>query len=194
MKIKKELKESIPGRDLCDYLEKMKKLGTYADHIVIQHFSKMMDDQMIKTIDFDSEEIVIGSNTTKPIIYLGYDSKLEHYISIEPLRSNPTSLDRGTFDTDVKIGQYYAVDYVDRFYIRRVLNKGNKTDHFKIKFLHQMSRFGQMNFHWPKKDDIDNVFIKTIFFGPVQLEGQSEYKCSAYNLIKNRLNMIKDTI
>jgi len=129
---------------LCDYLENINKLGTHADYIVIQHFSKMMDDQMIKIIDFDSEEIVIGSDTTKLIIYLGYDSKLEHYISIEPLRSNPTSLDRRTFDTDVKIGQYYAVDYVDRFYIGRVLNKGNKTDHFEIKFLHQMSQFGQI--------------------------------------------------
>ena len=45
---------------------------------------------MMKIIDFDSEDIVIGSNTTKPTIYLGYDSKSEHYISIEPLKSNPT--------------------------------------------------------------------------------------------------------
>ena len=105
---KKELEESIPGRDLEDYLQK----------IVIEFFSNMMDNQMMKIIDFDSEDIVIGSNTTKATIYLGYDSKSEHYISIEPLKSNPTSFDRGTFDTNVKIGQYYAADYVDRFYIR----------------------------------------------------------------------------
>ena len=52
------------------------------------------------------------------VVIVGYDSKSEYYISIEPLKSNPTSFDRGTFDTNVKIGQYYAADYVDRFYIR----------------------------------------------------------------------------
>ena len=93
----------------------MKKIGTYADHIVIEFFSKMTDDQMIKIMDIGSKDIVIGSNTTKPIIYLGYIPKSEHYVSIEPLRSNPNSLDKGAFDTNGVIGQYYAVDYVDRF-------------------------------------------------------------------------------
>ena len=96
-------------------------------------------------------------------MYFGYDSKSEHYISIEPLITNPISLDRGTFDTDMKIGQYYADDYVDRFYIGQVLQKGDKTNHFKIIFLHQMSQFVLMNFYWPKKVYIDNVFIKNIF-------------------------------
>ena len=105
---KKELEYSILGRDLEDYLQ----------NIVIEFFSNMMDNQMMKIIDFDSEDIVIGSNTTKATIYLGYDSKSEHYISIEPLKSSPFSFDRGTFDINVKIGQYYAADYVDRFYIR----------------------------------------------------------------------------
>ena len=51
---KKELEESILG-DLEDYLQK----------IVIEFFSNMMDNQTMKIIDFDSEDIVIGSNTTK---------------------------------------------------------------------------------------------------------------------------------
>ena len=191
---KSELKEKIPGNDLNAYLQKMTKIGTYADHIVIEFFSKMEDNQMIKIIDIDSKDIVIGSNTTKPIIYLGYIPKSEHYVSIEPLRSNPSSLDKGAFDTNVMIGQYYAVDYVDRFYIGRILKEGEKPNHFEIKFLHQMSRFGHMHFYWPKKDDIDNVFIKNIFFGPVQLEGHSDFTCSAYNFIKNRFHIIKNTI
>ena len=151
----------------------MKKIGTYADHIVIEFFSKMMDDQMIKIMDIGSKDIVIGSNTTKPIIYLGYIPKSEHYVSIEPLRSNPNSLDKGAFDTNVVIGQYYAVDYVDRFYIGQILKEGQTPHHFEIKFLHQMSRFGHMHFYWPKKDDVHNAFIKKFFFGPVQLEEHS---------------------
>ena len=73
---KKELEESIFGRYLENYLQK----------IVIEFFSNMMDNQMMKIIDFDSEDIVIGSNTTKATIYLGYDSKSEHYIPIELLK------------------------------------------------------------------------------------------------------------
>ena len=87
---------------------------------------------------------MIGSNTTKPIIYLAYIPKSEHYVSIEPLRSNPNSLDKGAFDTNVEIGQYYAVDYLDRFYIGRIL-KGETI--FIKKLLHQMSRFGHMHFY-----------------------------------------------
>ena len=57
-----------------------------------------------------------------------------------------------------------------------------------------MSQFGQMHFYWPKQDDVDNVFIKNIFFGPVELEEHSDFTWSAYNLIKNRFHMIKNTI
>ena len=92
------MKEKILGNDLNGYSQNMKKIGTYADHIVIEFFSKMTDDQMIKIMDIGSKDIVIGSNTTKPIIYLGYIPKSEHYVSIEPLRSNPNSLDKGAFD------------------------------------------------------------------------------------------------
>ena len=69
---KSELKEKILGNDLNGYSQNMKKIGTYADHIVIEFFSKMTDNQMIKIMDIGSKDIVIGSNTTKPIIYLGY--------------------------------------------------------------------------------------------------------------------------
>ena len=51
-----------------------------------------------------------------------------------------------------------------------------------------------MRFYWPKQDNVDNVFIKNIFFGPVELEEHSDFTWSAYNLIKNRFHMIKNTI
>ena len=51
-----------------------------------------------------------------------------------------------------------------------------------------------MRFYWPKQDNVDNVFIKNIFFGPVELEEHSDFTWSVYNLIENGFYMIKNTI
>jgi len=70
--------------------------------------------------------------------------------------------------------KFYAVHYVDRFYIGRVL-KHNKDNTFTMKFLHKVTVDGKALYKWPKTDDIDNVHLSNIFFGPVVLEGVFEF-------------------
>ena len=70
----------------------------------------------------------------------------------------------------IVVEHYYAVDYVDKFYIGRILSdEGNGI--WKVKFLHQQSTDGILHFLWPERDDIDKVHLSNIFYGPVFLEG-----------------------
>ena len=110
--------------------------------IIVEYTSQALDGQRIKIVDIAAEDIIIGTNQTKPTVYLGYFPWEEYYVSIEPLKQNTTCLNKGSFDTDVIIGQYYAIDYMDRFYIGWILNtRAEKKEHFKVKFLHQISKF-----------------------------------------------------
>ena len=58
--------------------------------------------------------------------------------------------------------EYYAVDYVKNFYIGRVLDV--IMDFLQLKFLYKV---GATTFHWPKRDDVDQVHISNVFYGPV---------------------------
>ena len=77
-------------------------------------------------------------------------------MSIEPIAHDK--------DIIIKSEKYYAVDYVDRYYIGRVLGQGSETGFYKMKFLHHITNNGKPTFYWPKKDDLDNVFHGNIFF------------------------------
>ena len=77
---------------------------------------------------------------------------------------------------NVEREQYYAVDYIDRFYIGRVVRpQSNLRDFSTVKFLHQTSKDGQLRFAWPKTDDIDQVYLGNFFFGPITLNGCVEF-------------------
>ena len=52
-------------------------------------------------------------------------------------KSSRVSLNRK--DITITPELYYAVDYVDRFYIDRVLGKGEKNKFYSMRFLHQAS-------------------------------------------------------
>jgi len=74
-----------------------------------------------------------------------------HQKSLSPLPPKP-----------IQHGEYYAVAYVNNFYFGRVLN--TTTDVVELKFLHSI---GASTFHWPRRDDIDQVHVSNIFYGPV---------------------------
>ena len=44
-----------------------------------------------------------------------------------------------------------------------------------MKFLHIAIVGGEAVYKWPKTDDIDNVQVSNVFFGPVALEGVFEF-------------------
>ena len=70
---------------------------------------------------------------------------------------------------------YYAVDYVDRFYIGRALQQSKTNNFWHFKFLHQIFRDGKPYFIWPKKDDCDDIHESVIFYGPITLDGCVEF-------------------
>ena len=91
----------------------------------------------------------------------------------------------------IDIESYYAVDYVNRYYIGRAIRKSDVFVTFK--YLHSIGT----KFYWPGKDDIEAVHTSCVFFGPISLSGtgpftivdQSEVD-SAWLLIKESRNVL----
>ncbi|ESO91762.1 hypothetical protein LOTGIDRAFT_163120 [Lottia gigantea] len=88
---------------------------------------------------------------------------------------------------NIQLETYYAVDYVDRFYIGRVLSPGTKQGFWKMKFFHKYLEDGVPHFIWPKTDDIEEVHTSIIFWGPVTLNG-----CIDFTLPKHELKRINE--
>ena len=57
--------------------------------------------------------------------------------------------------------RYYAVEYVETYYIGHALSQADSFVRFK--FLH---RVGAKSFDWPSQDDVDDVHISWVFYGP----------------------------
>ena len=57
--------------------------------------------------------------------------------------------------------QYYAVEYVENYYIGRALSQADSF--VKFKFLH---RVGVKSFDWPRWDDLDDVHISCVLWAP----------------------------
>ena len=66
--------------------------------------------------------------------------------------------------------QYYAVEYVETYYIRHALSQADSFVRFK--FLH---RVVTKSFDWPSRDDIDDVHISCVFYGPVTLDSAGPF-------------------
>ena len=65
----------------------------------------------------------------------------------------------GPFLPEVQTEQYYAVDYINRYYVGRVLSIDGSF--CLMKFLHCGSKI----YSWPKHDDTDTVHKSCIFMG-----------------------------
>ena len=88
---------------------------------------------------------------------------MKHYVAIKSKQNTEEPI-------QVAAEHYYAVDYVDRFYIGRVLSdEGNGF--YQVKFLHQQVTDGVRHFRWPERDDLDKVHLSCIFWGPIYLNG-----------------------
>lgn len=83
-------------------------------------------------------------------------------------------------DINVSLDEYFAVDYVNKFYIGRTVEK-RENGHWKIKFLHETTIDGIPIFNWPKLDDCEVVHESSVFFGPITLEGTvQDFKIPVY--------------
>lgn len=75
-----------------------------------------------------------------------------------------------TTTPNIEVGMYYAVDYVNVFYIGRALETSGQFTSFK--FLHSS---GAKKFNWPKSDDLEEKHITCIFYGPIKLTGNGPF-------------------
>ena len=167
---KAELQQFIPDKSVEQFIADMRKNGTYADHIVVEYTSRTLADLAITVVMKTSDTIIGKPDAGTPSLYIGYIPRLQHYVSLRPV---PHPAMRAN---NVEREQYYAVDYIDRFYIGRVVRpQSNLRDFSTVKFLHQTSKDGQLRFAWPKTDDIDQVYLGNFFFGPITLEGCVEF-------------------
>lgn len=157
------LSKFVSEQKLVDYVINLRKLGTYADHICVEYMSRMLKLNM--KIVTETSEINFGQYKNKETLILGYISEMQHYISLKPLENSIL----------IQVEKYYAVDYVNKFYVGRVLKETETPGKFQMKFLHQISKGGVPHFYWPKSDDYEDVFAKTIFYGPITLQGCGEY-------------------
>ena len=71
---------------------------------------------------------------------------------------------------DIICEKYYAVEYEKKFYFGRVVSVTD--DKVEVKFLHQV---GIQTFDWPMRNDLDTVFKRRVFYGPVELSGTGPF-------------------
>ena len=84
---------------------------------------------------------------------------------------------------------YYAVDYINKFYIGRLLAIRDGVLHFK--FLHSNQCTGSMEFYWPRRDDMDTVSPYCVFYCPVNLNGNGPFTVNNLKEIVNLFCFIK---
>ena len=71
----------------------------------------------------------------------------------------------------IQTGMYYAVDYVNKFYIGRALETNDKVT--KFQFLHGT---GAKKFDWPRSNDIESKHSSCVFYGPITLLGNRPFE------------------
>lgn len=128
---KYEIAQFIEGT-FEDYVSKMEKNGTYADHIAI----KCLSDEIKTTIVIHRSyqpETVIGNS--KNYCHVGYLPDISHYVAL-------------CRKVAIQTGQCYAVDYVDQFFLGFVLDQP-ACGYWKMKFLRKSFNKAQTYFYWP---------------------------------------------
>ena len=91
----------------------------------------------------------------------------------------------------LKVDDYYAVDYVSCYYFGRVIQIQGQFAQFK--FLHRVrlgADAGEI-FNWPTRDDVADVHVSCVFYGPVHLIGNSPFKIMEHEQVKEVFRYIQ---
>ncbi|GFO14380.1 otu domain-containing protein 5 [Plakobranchus ocellatus] len=162
---KKDVLAGFLTESFDSYVQRMAKDGIWADHVAIDACSEAH--QVAITVLQQSGDVVIGKNFDKKVT-VGYIPEIQHYVAVTlKAKANEQPI-------QLVVESYYAVDYVDRFYVGRIISPAAQG-FWKMKFLHQHSRCGVLHFLWPERPDTDTVHESNIFFGPVTLDGCLDY-------------------
>ena len=71
----------------------------------------------------------------------------------------------------IEVNKYYAVHYVNKYYIGRVVEE-TEEDSYEIKFL---SKSNSSHYEWPTRYDKESVHKSYIFHGPVTIVGNGPF-------------------
>ena len=91
----------------------------------------------------------------------------------------------------LKVDDYYAVDYISCYYFGRVIQIQGQFAQFK--FLHRVrlgADAGEI-FNWPTRDDVADVHVSCVFYGPVHLIGNSPFKIMEHEQVKKVFRYIQ---
>lgn len=80
----------------------------------------------------------------------------------------------------IKPDKYYAVDDINNYYFGRVL-EAKSNGFIKFKFWHSAGRNKR---DWSRRDDIDEVHVSCIFYGPVHLEGNRPFVITGHEEVE----------
>ena len=129
------------------------------------------------------KKLELATATVSPFL------RVEKSANAEP-EPAPASLSSDT-GLSIETEKYYAVDYVNQFYIGRVLLRSDREGYWQMKFLHQYTRNGKVRFRWPRAADYDDVHQSAVICGPVELEGVDDFKVTELDNIKTLFNQIR---
>ncbi|KAF5285344.1 hypothetical protein FQA39_LY04443 [Lamprigera yunnana] len=81
----------------------------------------------------------------------------------------------------IELEKYYVVYYDSGWYVGQIIICNVETDTYTVKFLEEFLG----SFSWPKKDDLQTVEKKFLFFGPINLNHSYPFQIERKIHIKN---------
>lgn len=123
-----------------------------------------------------------------------YFEEVRESIAFENVNVFKCEMIQNTEKIAVATDGYFAVDYVNKFYVGRVVEE-KESGFWKMKFLHETTVEGIPVFNWPKTDDIDIIHESSVFFGPIMLDGTiKKFQIPVYKDIVNAFKWGKFTL
>ena len=86
---------------------------------------------------------------------------------------------------NIQLGQYYAVDFVNIFYIGRALDT-HENNVTRFKFLHTAET---RRFDWTKRDDVTKKHCSYVFYDPTTLMENGPFEIKELSGMESVLEM-----
>lgn len=93
----------------------------------------------------------------------------------------------------IELEHYYAVDYVDTYYIGRAVSQ-NDDGYFEMKFWKKSGSKKPSYYFWPKRDDNDSVHESVVFFGPLTLLASDPFSVKQEEDVEAKFQAIKASL
>lgn len=134
-KDKDEISDFLTQASLEKYMQAMGKEGTYVDHIAIKSVSHALKRCIVIVHDDTADDVVVNPEFGNRS-YVGYIPSISHYVAVQR-------------KIIIQPGQYYAVDFVDKYFIGVCLNQLD-NGLWRMKYLqHSTLKGGKEYFFWP---------------------------------------------